>query len=78
LIDVRNKAIDHRKIARADNSVLDYWATTGAGLAREVLSAAIAAWYQGERAPEALKRRLRNAYDRLGVPVGFLGRAEAT
>jgi hypothetical protein len=72
LSNFRSSAIDHREIPRPDNSVLDYWATTGAHLAREVLSAAIAAWYQGERTRDALKPRLRNAYDRLGVPLGQL------
>lgn len=69
LKEFRNKAIDHREILRPDNAVLDYWAATSARLARDVLSAAIMGWYRGAKTLEALERRLRTAYHKLGAPL---------
>lgn len=69
LIDFRNKAVDHREIAQPDNAVLSHWATVAERLARDFVSAAITGWYDGARAPRDVERRVRNGYDRIGVPL---------
>jgi hypothetical protein len=69
LINFRNKAIDHRETVRPDDSVLTYWATMGASLAQEVVSAAVVGWHHGARTRDALWDRLRTAYDKLGVKL---------
>lgn len=69
LIRFRGQAVDHRAIAHPDTAVLSHWATVAQHLAREFLSAAITAWYDGVRAPRDVERRIRNGYDRIGVPL---------